>query len=115
MISRYSLAVIGALTMAFPSIPALAGPCTKMIDRAQAGVDARIDTRAARGPSSPESTGALLHHQPTPGSIAGAEQKAGEGSRAEKSLALLARARKADAAGDKAGCESALQELRALR
>ncbi|WP_245411036.1 hypothetical protein [Microvirga flavescens] len=93
---------------------AFAGPCAPMIDRAQTQVDARIDALAGKGRSAPESTGALRHQQPTPESIARAEQKLGEGFKAEPALVLLAQARKADEAGDMAGCEKALEQLRAL-
>jgi hypothetical protein len=59
-----------------------------------------------------ESAAATEHHEPTPGSIAQAEQSLGEGSGDEKALAALTRARQADAAGDATSCERALAELR---
>ncbi len=107
-----TLAVLTAAML--PVTSAAAGPCAPMIARAQAQVDARIDAQAGSGATAPESTGAMLHHQPTPDSIAKAEQKIGDGSRAEAALALLAQARKADAAGDTAGCERTLEELRVM-
>jgi len=113
MILRLLTLAALAATMV-PVSPAIAGPCAPMIDRAQAQVDARIDAMAGSGASAPESTGALQHHQPTPGSIANAERRAGDGSRAQAALALLAQARKADEAGDTAGCTRALEELRAM-
>ena len=61
------------------------------------------------GPTAPQSVGAQLHHQPTPGSVEGAEGKA----RAD-GLAALDRARKADAAGDAAACKSALEEAKLI-
>jgi hypothetical protein len=60
--------------------PSLAGPCTQDIERLQAQVDARIDAVAGAGPAGPESNAARLHREPTPGSIAAAEQRLGEGS-----------------------------------
>ncbi|MGO4388614.1 hypothetical protein AB4Y85_13855 [Microvirga sp. 2YAF29] len=113
MILRIQAFAALAVTM-FPVSYAAAGPCAPMIDRAQEQVDARIDAQAGSGAAAPESTGAMLHHEPTPGSIANAERKSGDGSRAQTALALLAQARKADAAGDAAGCERALEELRAM-
>ena len=88
--------------------PVVAGPCTQEISQVQAQVDARINAVAGAGPSGAESTAARLHRQPTPGSIAAAEQKLGEGKAEEAALEALARARTADAAGDKAGCDEAL-------
>lgn len=76
----------------------------------QAHVDSRIAAVAGSGPSAPESSAALQHRQPTPGSIAAAEAKLGEGQSAEAALAALGRARQADAAGDKVACERALGE-----
>ncbi|MBA1156799.1 hypothetical protein [Microvirga mediterraneensis] len=92
--------------------PALAGPCTPEIDRAQAQVDTRLDAMAGAGPTGTESKAALLRRQPTPASIAAAEQKLGEGKPEEAALAALARARAADASGDKGGCDEALTLVR---
>jgi hypothetical protein len=87
-----------------------AGPCASEIDAMQARIDARIAALAVRGPSAPESSGALLHHQPTPGSVAQAEASVGDSAAKimEAANAAIARARKADLAGDKKGCEDAL-------
>lgn len=76
----------------------------------QAKVDAAIEARAHAGPMGPQSQAADLRRQPTPGSIAAAEARLGEGDQMEKAVAALARARTADAAGDKSGCEQALAE-----
>jgi len=101
---------------AFPLIlmtaPGLAGPCTQDIDRVQAQVDARIDAVAGAGPAGPESNAARMHREPTPGSIAAAEQRLGEGRPMEAALAALARARTADGAGDRTACERALADAR---
>ncbi len=92
------------------SAPAHAGPCTSEIERVQAQVDAVLEQRAGAGPSARESAGALLHRQPTPGSIARAEEMLGEGSGGVQAVAALARAREADRAGDRKHCEQALAE-----
>jgi hypothetical protein len=54
----------------------------------------------------------LLHHQPTPGSIAAAEARLGdEAARSIETVKLaMARARAADGAGDKPACEQALAD-----
>jgi hypothetical protein len=105
-------ALAGAFALTLVTRPALAGPCTEEISRVQAVVDARIEAIAGAGASAPESGAARLHRQPTPGSIAAAEQSLGEGKGEREALAALARARTADAAGDKAACDRALAEAR---
>ena len=97
---------------ALASHSAHAGPCAAEIDRLQAAVDARIDTTAGTGRMADESTAATEHRQPTPGSIAQAEQSLGEGSGYRQALALLAQAREADQAGDAAACGQALDAVR---
>jgi hypothetical protein len=92
--------------------PGLAGPCAAEFAQAQAAVDARIEATAGAGPMGSESIGAQLHRQPTPGSMAQAEGRLGEGSAGERAVAALARARQADGAGDVAGCRQALAEAR---
>jgi hypothetical protein len=82
----------------------------------RARVDARLDAIAGAGRTAPESAGTLMHHQPTASSVAAAEEKLGELSpeRIEAVRAAMARARAADAAGDKTACERALAEAQAL-
>jgi hypothetical protein len=59
----------------------------------------------------PQSIIATLHRQPTPASVAAAEERVGEGwAPMEATVAALARAREADHAKDKATCEQALAE-----
>ena len=64
----------------------------------QVEVDAIIEAVAAAGPTARESTAAMLRHQPTPGSIAAAEEEIGDGPKMEEAVAALAKAREADAA-----------------
>ena len=102
-----------AAALAASTIAGYAGPCSPEIDRMQARVDARIEAAARTGPAAAESPGALLHRQPTPGSIAAAESRLGEIS-AETAAAVRAamvRAREADRTGDKAACDQALAEV----
>jgi hypothetical protein len=87
---------------------AQAGPCTARIAEIERFVQSSApgpDT----GPSAPQSVGAQLHHQPTPGSVEGAEHRA----RAD-GLAALNRARQADAAGDAAACAKAIEEAKLI-
>jgi hypothetical protein len=89
-----------------------AGPCTIQIDAVQAQVDARAAAIAGAGPVGRESTAALLHREPTPGSIARAEESLGEGASITKALSALERAREADRGGNDENCEQALAEAR---
>lgn len=95
---------------------ALAGACAPAIDRVQARIDARLYADAAPGRTAKESTDALAHRQPTPGSIASAEEKLHD-LPTEKVAAVkltMGRARAADDAGDTKACEQALVEAERL-
>ena len=95
---------------------ARAGPCSPEIDSMQARIDARLEAKAAAGPGAKESAGALVDRQPTPGSIARAEESLGEVS-TETVAAVkqaMGHAHAADSAGDKNACEQALAEVQRL-
>jgi hypothetical protein len=84
------------------------GPCTTQI----AALEHEINTTPPgpeSGPSAPQTIGAQLHHQPTPGSVAHGEYVAGKDGDV-----ALERARKADARGDAKTCNAALNEARHL-
>jgi hypothetical protein len=89
------------------------GPCTAQI----AQFDQQIKAAAAdpqavgpeTGPSAPQTVGAQLHHQPTPGDVRNAEHTANADVNA-----ALDRARKADADGNAVECNAALTEARRL-
>jgi hypothetical protein len=108
------LLAVSVATLAAPTISAYAGPCSPEIDRMQTLIDAKLGTTVGSGRSAPQSPGALLHRQPTPGSIAEAESKLGElpPQTVEAVTAAMERARKADLADDKVACEQALAEAR---
>jgi hypothetical protein len=110
-VSIRQILVLSAVTLALSTLTGRAGPCSQDIDRAWTQVDAKIQARIGAGRSAPQSTMALLHHQPTPASIAAGEENVGEGwTPMEAAVAALARAREADHAKDKASCEQALAE-----
>ena len=113
MIAQESSTVIGALALALSVCAGHAGPCLQEIDRLQSRVDAKIEAMARTGPSAPESLGAQLHRQPTPGSIAAAESKLGDVSSGALAAAM-ARAREADSGGNKSACDEALLEVQRL-
>src|ERR1700743_3508433 len=96
----------------FSASAANAGSCGAEIDKVQAQVEPRLDAVAGTDPGARESRAALLHHQPTPASIAAAERGLKGGRGVERALAALKRARKAEAHGDTKGCEIALGQAR---
>jgi hypothetical protein len=85
-----------------------AGPCSNAIAQFEQTVRQSADNPDA-GPTARQTTGAQLGHQPTPGSVARAE------ARAEGTFeAALARAKRFDARGNRAGCTRALAAARRM-
>ena len=79
----------------------------------QARIDAKLEAKAAAGPTATEGLAAGRSDQPTPGSIAAAEERLGEISpqTLEAVRQAMAQARALDSSGDKAGCEQALADV----
>ena len=104
--------VLSAIALATSAATSYAGPCSEAIDRVQVRIDARLSAAAGAGPTAVESSAATRHLQPTPESIAAAEQRLGDLSEGEVRAikAAIERAREADRAGDRDGCEKALAE-----
>jgi len=107
------LLVISPFALSLLALPCQAGPCSKDIERVQSLIDAKLNAIAAAGPSAGQSVEAQMHRQPTPRSMVEAERKLGElsPSTIEKVRDAIARARNADAAGDEAACQRALDEV----
>ena len=92
--------VFAALCLGMAS--AHAGPCSSKIAQFEQAVRQSAGNLNA-GPMAPQSIGAQLDRQPTPGSIKRAEE------RAQATFnATLARAKRLDAQGNGAGCTRAL-------
>jgi hypothetical protein len=93
----------------------LAGPCSAEIDATMARINAAVEAKVAAGPTGKEQ-GVVggRHVQPTPRSLAAAEEKLGEISLETVELIkqAMARARAADSAGDDVACKRALAEVR---
>ena len=104
--------IMSAAALAASISTAYAGPCSLEIDKMQARIETKLESNAAAGLGARESTNALLHRQPTPGSIAAAEERLGELS--DQKVAAVAqameRARAADGRGDNRACEQALAD-----
>jgi hypothetical protein len=105
--------LIVSASLFLPALPCLAGPCTKDIESMRIRIEDRLNATAAAGPTAKQSTGAQMHRQPTPGSIANAERKLGELSPGTIVTVKEAmdRAQKADAAGDDSGCRKILEQI----
>ena len=89
---------------------AQAGSCGPQIDAMQARLDARLAAIAAAGPAGKQSLNADLSRQPTPHSIAVAEERLGELNQhmVRSVRRALNRARAADARGNAKRCEREL-------
>jgi mRNA-degrading endonuclease toxin of MazEF toxin-antitoxin module len=105
--------IFSAVAVAATASTTYAGPCSDQIDAMQARIDARLEAKAAAGPTAKQGVAAGMSVQPTPRSIAAAEEKLGEFS--QLTVAAIgqgmARARAADAAGDANACEKALADV----
>jgi hypothetical protein len=108
IIRRTLLLCAAALTVSVSA--SYAGPCSQEIDRLRAEIDAKLGALAAAGPSAPESTAATMHRQPTPRSIAAAENMSPQ--KMEAVTTAMVRARAADDAGDQRACEQVLADVK---
>jgi hypothetical protein len=107
---RLRVLVFSAMVVAATASTTYAGPCSDQIDAMQARVDAKLEAKAAAGPATKQGVAAGMGMQPTPASIATAEEKLGEISpRKVKAIKRgMARARVADKVGDLRACRKAL-------
>jgi hypothetical protein len=108
-----TMLALSAVTFAASISASLAGPCSAEIDAILVRIDAALNAAAAVGPGAPEqSIVGGRDIQPTPNSVANAEAKVGDISPEafQQARDAVARARAADAAGDKVACEAALTE-----
>ena len=102
--------VFAAMAVAATASTTYAGPCSDQIDAMQARIDAKLEANAAAGPTAKQGVAAGMSRQPTPASIAAAEEKLGDIS-PKKVKAMkrgMARARVADKVGDLRACRKAL-------
>src|SRR4029079_7494438 len=101
-ISRPAATLLVAAVLGLGVATAHAGPCSSRIAQFERAVRQSAGNPNA-GPMAPQSIGAQLDVQPTPASVRRAEQKAQAAF-----AATLARARRLDAQGNRAGCTRAL-------
>jgi hypothetical protein len=94
------------LGLGLPSVQA--GPCSNGIAQFERAVRQSAGDPSA-GPTAPQSIGAQIGRQPTPGSIRQAE------ARAQTTFeATLARSKRFDARGNRAGCTKALADAKRM-
>jgi hypothetical protein len=106
--TRGGFLTLAASALICSGVTAYGGPCTVQISELEQRVS-HASPGPESGPTAPQSVGAQLHRQPTPGSVGQAEHAANADADA-----ALDRARKDDAAGNPAGCMEALREARHL-
>jgi hypothetical protein len=105
---RMTAVFVVATTLGLSVPSAHAGPCSNEIAQFEQAVRQSAGNPNA-GPMAPQSVGAQLDRQPTPGSVKRAERRAQAAF-----AATLARAKRLDARGDRAGCTSALAEAKRM-
>jgi hypothetical protein len=112
-LQRFALSGVALFASATASY---AGPCAPDIDAMQRRIDAALEAKAAGGPAGKQGTAAGMSRQPTPQSMAAAEEKLGDipAATVEAMKQAMARARTADSAGDESACEAALGEVTRL-
>jgi hypothetical protein len=112
MIVRQAVALAG-VAFILDAAPSHAGPCTERIYQTDLDVAKLLNSAAAQGGTKPQSAFATMHRQPTPGSIATAEQQAGDltSEEAQAITESMDEARHADDQGDSAACEKALSDV----
>jgi hypothetical protein len=112
MIVRQVTAAAG-IAFILSAAPAHAGPCTDRIYQTDLDVAKLLHAAASQGGTAPQSAFATMHRQPTPGSIATAEQQIGDlsGEEVQAITEDMDEARNADDAGDRDGCEKALSDV----
>jgi hypothetical protein len=102
-----ALLLVGA-ALAVLATSAQAGPCTADIAQFEEAVRQSANNPNA-GPMAPQTVGAQIDREPTPASIARAKKRAQTAF-----AAALARAKRLDARGDRAGCARALQRAKGM-
>jgi hypothetical protein len=95
-------AALAAAALCLGVASAHAGPCTTAIAEFEQAVRQSAGNPNA-GPMAPQSIGAQLDRQPTPASMKRAKERA-----QATFAATMARAKRLDARGDRAGCTRAL-------
>jgi hypothetical protein len=105
---RVTTAFVAAAILGLGVLSVQAGPCSNEIAQFERAVRQSANNPSA-GPTAPQSIGAQIDRQPTPGSIRQAE------ARTQTAFeATLARSKRFDARGNRAGCTKALADAKRM-
>jgi len=105
---RFAEVLVVGTALVLSVASAHAGPCTTQIAQFEQAVRQSANNPGA-GPMAPQSIGAQIDRQPTPGSVKRAEQRAQAAFNA-----ALSRAKRLDARGDRARCMRALATAKGM-
>jgi hypothetical protein len=106
MLRKVIIALFAAITALCGGHAAHCGPCTSQIARFEQQIQHKLSNPDS-GATAPQTVGAQLHHQPTPGAVQYAERQANADE-----VAALQRARQADSDGNAAACAKAFNEAK---
>src|SRR5260221_13713353 len=106
--SRVIAVLIVDSVLGLNSTLAQAGPCSNDIAQFEAAIRQSAGNPSA-GLTAPQSVGAQLDRQPTPASLKQAQRRL-----QSKFSTTMARAKRLDAKGDRAGCTGALTEAKRM-
>jgi hypothetical protein len=102
---RSAIFIVVAIAAAQPIVPAFASPCGDQV----AAIERALAEQSKPVGTAPQSLDAQLRHQPTPASVAGAEQNA-----KTDVTKLLEQAKALDAAGKPDECAAELAKAKLL-
>ena len=105
---RFAEVLVVGTALVLSVASAHAGPCSNQIAQFEQAVRQSANNPGA-GPMAPQSVGAQIDRQPTPGSVKQAERRAQAAFNA-----ALARAKRLDARGDRASCMRALATAKGM-
>jgi hypothetical protein len=105
---RFAEVLVVGTALVLSVASAYAGPCSNQIAQFEQAVRQSANNPGA-GPMAPQSVGAQIDRQPTPGSVKQAERRAQAAFNA-----ALARAKRLDARGDRARCMRALATAKGM-
>lgn len=100
--------LIVSATLCCNAAVAQAGPCSEDIAQFETAIR-QLAGNPNAGLTAPQSIGAQLNRQPTPASLKQAQQRL-----QSKFAATMARAKRLDARGDRAGCTGALDAAKRM-
>ena len=110
--STVKILLFGAIAVAALISRGYASPCSERIDNMEVRINEKLAAYASAGPAGRQGRAAGMSVQPTPRSMAAAEEKLGDISAqsVDAIMKAMSRARASESAGDQSGCERALSD-----